>query len=111
MSKKTKTMSQLKRKREKAARKASQAARYESYMRLGMNTKSKRNTFKNRGKAKAIWVGHSAGQCENVGCNRCFGIRFNNFLVNGNPKSMPNWMWHKWMALNDNDQAKYARRS
>jgi len=107
MSKKSKKKAQLKRRNEKAARKAAQRARYESYMRSGSNTKSKRsqrNGKKKSGRAR----NHPFGDCGNPGCRKCYGIHFRPFLNKGKPQGMPQWMWLRWSSMTKEEQKKAA---
>ena len=73
MSKKSKNKAKLKRRSEKAARKAGQRARYESYIKAGTNIKSKR--AQRQGKKKTARASnHPDGECGNPGCIKCHGI-------------------------------------
>jgi len=98
MSKKAKTKSQLKRARERKAQKEANRSRYEGYMARGINTKSKRNTARGRGVSKVRATSHLLGMCGNIGCNKCFAMNFEPFLVDGRPKGMRQWMYMRWAA-------------
>lgn len=72
MSKTTKTRQALKRKKERAAKKEAQRARYEQYRDQGINSKSKRAKAKEVGRKEVRVVRHSKGPCGNVGCKQCY---------------------------------------
>ena len=77
MSKKTKTKNQLKRRRDKAARKEKQRDKYEKFMERGINTKSKRAQAK-VARRKVVRNGrHLKGPCGNAGCKRCYQHNMN----------------------------------
>ena len=88
-----------KRAKEKQSRKAAQRALYESYKDQGITKNSKR--FKrNSKKQKSILSTkiHPVGSCGNVGCRRCHGVNFNQFLDKNNvPVGMPRWMHKRWV--------------
>lgn len=73
MSKKCKAEAKKRRLSKKRSRKAAQKALYETRMRAGQNTKSKRvrlramRARKTRGKSGD----HPLGPCGNIGCKRC----------------------------------------
>lgn len=109
MSKKSKTKSKERNKREKATRKAAQRARYEGYMSAGRNTKSKRNRIGSKKKARSVnAVNHSDGRCGNAGCTKCFGFHFKSFLHKGQPQGMPHRMWLRWKELTPEARKKAA---
>lgn len=108
MSKKSKKASKLKRAAEKRARKAAKRALYESYRDKGQNTKSKRARAKAKQGKSLRPRNHPHGPCGNVGCIKCFGIRYKPFLVKGEPKGMPHWMWLRWKELSREEQRKHA---
>lgn len=109
MSKKSKTKSKERRKREKATRKAAQRARYEAYMRAGQNSKSKRSRISSKKKPRGpSTISHPDGRCGNVGCTKCFGVHFKPFLVKGQPKGMPQWMWLRWQKLSPEERKRAA---
>jgi hypothetical protein len=99
VSKRSKTKSKEKRKREKAARKASTRAVYEGYRDKGINQKSKRALAKGQRKGPRLRL-HKNGACGNPGCAHCYGLDFAPFVTKlGKPENMPQWMWQMWRAL------------
>lgn len=106
MSKKSKTKSKERRLKDKAQRKATQRALYESYMKQGKNTKSKRAVKNSKAtKSKRVSnISHPDGKCGNPGCMKCFGIYFKAFLTGGLPRNMPHWMWLRWNSLSKEDR-------
>jgi hypothetical protein len=88
-----------KRAKEKQSRKAAQRALYESYKDQGITKNSKR--FKRNSKKQKSIVStksHPTGSCGNVGCLKCNGVNFNQFLdKNKKPVGMPNWMFKQWL--------------
>lgn len=86
MSKKSKAKSQLRRKKEKAARKAAQQAKYEGFKKAGINTKSKRNKLSSKREQRLVRsVRHANGRCYNVGCSTCQPPTFESFKRHTNP--------------------------
>jgi hypothetical protein len=77
MSKKAKSESKKRRRAQKSARKAAQKALYESRMRAGQNTKSKRAKLRARRERQARNTRHAEGTCTNVGCPACNPITQN----------------------------------
>lgn len=69
MSKKTKTASAERRKKEKRSRKEAEQAKYAAFAKAGQNKKSKRS--QNKGKEGRV-VRHAVLFCGNIGCIRCF---------------------------------------
>jgi len=111
MGKTSRTKSKEKRKEQKRARKNAQKALYESYMKQGKNTKSKRSTLNNKRKAKAISVvSHPDGACGNPGCAKCFGVFFGPFLCKGKAYRMPQWMFMKWDSLTKEERKSINRK-
>ena len=106
MSKKSKTKAKEKRLKDKAQRKATQRALYESYMKQGKNTKSKRARKNSKAtKSKRVTTeSHPDGQCGNPGCTKCFGVYFKAFLVRRQPHNMPQWMWLLWEKLSKEEK-------
>lgn len=96
MSKKSKSASKERNRKKKAQRKANNRAKYESFMRDGKNTKSKRNRMGSRRKVLLQVHDHPHGSCGNAGCIRCFGATFNPFLKDDVPHMMPQWMFLRW---------------
>lgn len=103
MSKKSKANVREKRRSDKRARKATQRARYEGYIKAGKNTKSKRSEL-NIGSNKLRARSHPNGQCGNFGCIRCYGIHYKGFIKQGKPYRMPQWMWLRWVDLGKDKQ-------
>jgi hypothetical protein len=95
MSKKSRKTAKAKRLREKRARRMKMQALYDSYREKGMNTKSKR-ARKSISKGKTLSAIPHTWKCGNTGCTKCFPVSFKSFLVNGEPKGMPQWMWLRW---------------
>jgi hypothetical protein len=77
MSKKSKSESKQRRRAQKSARKSAQKALYESRMRSGQNTKSKRSKLRMKRERLVRVVRHADGPCTNVGCPRCFPNEYN----------------------------------
>lgn len=71
MSKASKSRSSEKRRRDKAAQKAAQRARYEAYMRAGQNGKSRRLAIRTSRKRVVRVHDHPLGPCGNIGCPKC----------------------------------------
>lgn len=111
MSKKTKAKSKLKRRSEKAARKAAQRAKYESFMKAGKNTKSKRFQLKTSRSYKIRPRTHPNGKCGNVGCMKCHGIPFHRFLRNKIPYKMPQWMWLKFKEVDKEECKRWIEKN
>ena len=53
-------------------------------------------------------VSHPNGPCGNPGCKKCFPVNFRQFLVKGQPKNMPQWMWQMWNELSKSEQKRAA---
>lgn len=98
MSKKSKSKAKEKRRKEKRARKQAMQAKYQAFRDAGKNSKSKRFVLRNKKKKTARLQDHPLGKCGNPGCNKCFGIRYSNFLVKGKPFRMPYWMYKRWIG-------------
>jgi len=97
MSKKSKNRSSARRRAEKAQRKASKRALYESYRDRGVNTKSKRFIKK---KKVTTHAKHPERPCGNPGCISCYGVDFMAFInKDGSHPNMPQRMYQKWMNL------------
>ncbi|MCU0657842.1 MAG: hypothetical protein MUF64_22040 [Polyangiaceae bacterium] len=77
MGTKAKIKSKNRRRAQKAARKSAQKALYESRMRSGQNTKSKRAKLRMKREHQVRVVRHADGPCTNVGCARCNPIEQN----------------------------------
>jgi hypothetical protein len=108
LSKKSKTKSKERRRKDKAARKAAQRAKYEGFMKAGKNTKSKRAVQSARKRRGITCISHPDGKCGNPGCTKCFGVHFRPFLSKGKPKGMPHWMWMRWDKLTKEERKKLA---
>ena len=96
MSAKKRTKAKIKRMARKRAQKEQKRALYASYARLGSNNKSKRNRQSTKKKKLIGNFDHPNGKCGNPGCEKCFGINFHAFLVDGKPNNMPPRMYFKW---------------
>jgi hypothetical protein len=77
MSKKSKSEAKKRRRAAKSGRKAAQRALYESRMRAGQNSKSKRTKLRQQRERKARNVRHRLGPCNNIGCPTCNPIEQN----------------------------------
>ena len=69
--KKAKEIARLKRLNKKRARKATNQAKYEAFIKAGQNRKSKR-AGKSSGKKEVRAVKHAVSNCGNLGCSKCF---------------------------------------
>lgn len=69
MSKRTKTASAIRRKKEKRSRKDAEQAKYAAFAKAGQNKKSKRSLGKNK---EGRVVRHAILFCGNIGCQKCF---------------------------------------
>lgn len=73
MSKKTKTRASQESRRRKAAVKAANAAKYQSWRDAGTNSKSKRSTLRARRSRMSMTKHmHLIANCGNPGCASCF---------------------------------------
>ena len=77
MSKKSKSEARKRRRSQKSARKAAQQALYESRVRAGQNSKSKRSKLRSKNERKVRNARHLAGPCSNVGCSTCNPAPYN----------------------------------
>lgn len=76
MSKKSKAKSKQKRKLLKQRRKQEEKARYEAFMKQGINSKSKRFQKNEKGNKIVRSGRHLNGPCGNVGCKRPECVRY-----------------------------------
>ena len=74
MSKKSKAVSKQNNLNAKRAQKAANKAKYESWKRLGENTKSGRNKRKNANKKSKFKGQHLVADCGNIACRKCYKV-------------------------------------
>lgn len=99
MSKTSKKATKKKNMAAKRARKDAQRARYKKFAEMDQNKKSKRSTSKKR--KTAMMTNHPFGKCGNIGCEKCFGVRFGPWLDETGTKLLPghpHHIWLKWEA-------------